>query len=126
MIAIDTSLMVDYLRGTPDALAWLKAQGDEELALPGPVVLELLQGCRDKPEMRRLHSELVRRFRVIWPTTQDLERALEHYVQTMPEGGFEVMDLLIGETAAGLGIPLCTLNTRHLSNVPGVEVLKPY
>ncbi len=126
MIAIDTSVLVAYLRGAPGALTWLEAQGEEELARPGFVVLELLQGCRDKSEMRRLHSELVGRFRVIWPTSQDLERALERYVQTMPESGLEVMDILIGKTAAGLGIPICTLDTRHLSRIPGVEVLRPY
>jgi predicted nucleic acid-binding protein len=126
MIVIDTNIMIAYLSGSKEAEDWLKAQGDEEIALPGLVVLELLDGCRDKTEIKRLSNHLMERYRMIWPTNEDFTRALSHFIQAMPESGFSIMDLLIGETAAGLGVPIHTLNLRHMSNIPGVQAVAPF
>jgi predicted nucleic acid-binding protein len=123
---LDTSFMVDLLRGSEQAVEWLEGLGDQEVALPGLVVLELLQGCRNKAEMRRLHSRLVKGYAVLWPTREDMQRSIDHYVRLMPESGIEVMDILIGELASGLGIPVCTLNVKHFEPIPGVEVHCPY
>ena len=44
---VDTDVMVDVLREHPPAVAWLRSLGEEEIVLPGYVLMELLQGCRD-------------------------------------------------------------------------------
>ena len=126
MRLVDTSIMVDLLRGGKQAIEWFEGLGDEEIGLPGMVVLELLQGCRSKTEVRRLHTRLVKDFSILWPTRDDLQRSIDHYVRLMPESGIEIMDFLIGELAAGLGIPVFTLNTKHFEPIPGVEVRCPY
>ena len=126
MLVLDTNIMIAYLSGSKKAEEWLKAQGDEEIALPGLVMLELLAGCRDKAEIKRLTDRLMERYRIIWPTNEDFTRALDHFIQAMPESGFSIMDLLIGETAAGLGVPIYTLNIRHMSSIPGVQAVAPY
>ena len=43
MLLLDTDVMIDLVRQYPPALAWLTAKGDEEIVLPGFVVLELIQ-----------------------------------------------------------------------------------
>jgi len=50
MILLDTDIMIDLLRNYPPAVVWLRSLGDEEIALPGFVVMELIQGCRNKAE----------------------------------------------------------------------------
>ncbi len=50
MILIDTVIMIDLLRGYEPAIAWFSALGDEEILLPGFVVMELIQGCRGRTE----------------------------------------------------------------------------
>ncbi|MBC8509487.1 MAG: hypothetical protein H8D34_31945 [Chloroflexi bacterium] len=47
MILLDSDVMIDLLRQYPPALQWFDAlDEDEELALPGYVVMELIQGCQ--------------------------------------------------------------------------------
>ena len=50
MILLDTDIMIDLLRKYPSAFAWLASLGDEEIGLPGFVVMELIQGCKNKLE----------------------------------------------------------------------------
>jgi len=50
MILLDTDVMVDLLRQYPTAVAWLDSLGDDEVVLPGYVVMELIQGCSSKAE----------------------------------------------------------------------------
>jgi len=40
--------------------------------------------------------------------------------------GSSIADILIGETAVGLGIPIHTFNAKHLSVVPRLEIETPY
>lgn len=55
MILLDTDVMIDLLRQYPPPMRWLDAlDEEEEIALPGFVVMELVQGCRSKREQRRL------------------------------------------------------------------------
>lgn len=48
MILPDTDIMVDILRDYPPAVQWMQSLGDEAIALPGFVVMELIQGCQTK------------------------------------------------------------------------------
>ena len=54
MVILDSDIMIDILRRYPSAINWLEALGEEEIALPGFVVMELLQGCRSKVEQDRV------------------------------------------------------------------------
>ena len=50
MILLDTDVAIDILRGFPPSVAWLQGLGTSVLGLPGLVVMELLQGCQNKPD----------------------------------------------------------------------------
>jgi len=54
MVLLDSDVMIDLLRQSSPALAWLDTLGDEEIVLPGFVVMELIQGCNNKTELARL------------------------------------------------------------------------
>lgn len=54
MILVDTDVMIDLLHEYPPAVAWLDSLGEEEIILPGFVVMELIQGCRNKAEQQRV------------------------------------------------------------------------
>ena len=55
MVLLDTDVMVDLLREYPPALEWITAHG-EQIVLPGYVVMELIQGCKNKSEQERLEK----------------------------------------------------------------------
>jgi len=58
MILLDTDVMIDLLRQYPPAVAWINSLGNEEIYLPGFVVMELIQGCRSRAEQEKLEREL--------------------------------------------------------------------
>lgn len=73
MLLLDTDVMVDVIRGYPDAVEWMSSLTEEVPALPGLVVLELMDGCRSKMEMKRLLKR-VEPFLIYWPTDNDCDR----------------------------------------------------
>jgi len=55
MILLDSDVMIDLLRQYPPAVEWFDTlEDEEEIILPGYVVMELIQGCRNKIEQERL------------------------------------------------------------------------
>ncbi len=58
MILLDTDIMIDLSRRYPPAIGWLASFGEEEIALPGFVVMELIQGCRNKLEQEKVEKNL--------------------------------------------------------------------
>jgi hypothetical protein len=58
MILVDTDVMVDVMRRHTPAVAWLDSLGTETIGIPGLVAMELLQGCRDREEQRRVENVL--------------------------------------------------------------------
>jgi predicted nucleic acid-binding protein len=59
VLLLDTDAMVDVLRGYEPAVEWLRMLTEEAPALPGFVVLELMDGCRSKMEMKRFLKRVI-------------------------------------------------------------------
>jgi len=50
MILLDSDIAIDFLRRYPPSVRWLESLGDQLIALPGYVAMELMQGCNNKLE----------------------------------------------------------------------------
>ena len=124
MQLLDTDVLIDLLRGFPPARAWLGALPDAP-GMPGLAVLELLQGCRNLQEARRV-EQLATIFQIFWPTHSDCNRALTSFARLHLAAGIGLLDVLIGECAAGLGADLCTFNARHFQAMANVMTSQPY
>lgn len=61
-------------------MAWLEALGDEEIVLPGFVVMELLQGCGNKAEQEKVENMLAA-FEVVWPSPESCDEALRIFAR---------------------------------------------
>jgi predicted nucleic acid-binding protein len=72
--------MIDLLRQHPPAVAWLDSLGEEEIILPGFVVMELLQGCSNKTEQAKVEKVLIG-FEIVWPFPETCEAALEVFAR---------------------------------------------
>jgi predicted nucleic acid-binding protein len=126
VILVDTDIMIDLLRGVPEAAAWLSGLPvDEEIGLPGYVFLELQQGCRSKVEMEAM-MKAIDGFQRFWPSDADRERAITTFAKVRLSHGIGIPDLLIGECAIGMGRPIYTRNGRHFTGIPGCAVSIPY
>lgn len=125
MLLLDTDVMVDVLRGFPDSVEWMRSLTEEVPALPGLVVLELMNGCRTKMEMKRLLKR-VEPFLIYWPSDNDCDRALIEFAKGRLSHGISIMDVLIAETAVGLSATLCTFNTKHFKSIARLKTRQPY
>jgi predicted nucleic acid-binding protein len=101
MILLDTDIMVDILRDYPPAVQWMQSLGDEAIALPGFVVMELIQGCQTKTELTNIRKRLAP-FQVYWPEADDCNQAVELFAQYHPshqmgiDGDYRCVDWTIG------------------------------
>ncbi len=125
MLLLDTDVMVDILRGYPPALAWLGSSEQEELMLPGLVLMELVNGCRNGNEVNRV-LRIAQVLPICWPTEPDCRRALGDFVSGRLSHNLGILDALIGECAVGLGASLCSFNERHFKAIPHLTTVRPY
>ncbi|MEW6104130.1 MAG: type II toxin-antitoxin system VapC family toxin [bacterium] len=125
MILVDTDVMIDLLREYPPAVAWLDSLGEEEIILPGFVVMELIQGCRNKTEQEKVEKEL-RTYSVVWPSSKICDEALFALVRYHLSHRLGILDALIGQMAVALNLPLYTFNQRHYAAIPKLKTVQPY
>lgn len=125
MILLDTDVVIDLWRKLPQAAEWLGTVSDEDIALPGYVVMELVQGCRSKAELQTIEQQLLRAT-VVWPSADTCDQALSTFAGLRFSHGVGLLDALVGHLAAELGTPLCTFNQKHYASIPGLETVQPY
>ncbi len=105
-------------------MAWFS--GLTELpAVPGFVVMELVQDARSAREVRKA-LQLVAPLQVVWPTETDCARALSDFSTYHLSHGLGLLDALIAACAVGRSTTLNTFNVKHYSVVPGLVVAQPY
>jgi predicted nucleic acid-binding protein len=124
MHLLDTDILVDVLRGHAPALAWFQ-QLAQIPAVPGLVVMELIQGCADKAQVQQVQA-LVAMLPRIWPTQVDCDRALSAFPQLHLRDGTGLLDVLVAETAIGQDATLCTFNLRHYRGIAQLKTEQPY
>jgi predicted nucleic acid-binding protein len=124
MDLVDTDVLIDVQRGHPPALAWFA--GLTVLpAVPGIVVMELVQDARNGREMRKA-LKLVAPLQVVWPTEADCVRALSDLTAYHLSHGLGLLDAVIAACAVGLSATLYTFNDKHYRVVPALLIARPY
>ena len=125
MILLDTDIMIDVLRGHEPAVNWLRVMLDQEIGLPGLVAMELLQGCQNIREQKRLEKHLSI-FSLFWAGPEDCSRALKIFAAYRLSDQLGLLDALIAETAIGLGASLATFNVKHYRVLVELKTIQPY
>lgn len=125
MKLLDTDIMIDLLRGYPPAITWLESIGEEEIALPGLVVMEAMQGCKNKRELKKLFKKL-EAYDIYWPSLAACTACLEMFGAAYLSYGLSIPDALIGHMAVDMGLPLYSFDTKHLAAIPYLETIQPY
>ena len=121
-LLLDTDVLIDYLRGLADAVAFLK-KTRRPLFVSAVTVAELHVGVREGAE-RRVLDDFLGLLEVIAITT-DIARQGGLWRRDYGKShGTRLLDALIAASAAPSGCTLATLNERHY---PMLEtVLVPY
>ena len=126
MVLLDSDVMIDLLRQYPSAMKWFDTLDEEEgIVLSGYVVMELIQGCRNKAEQASVQDELAA-YGVVWLSPAGCDEALAVFAEYHLSHGAGLLDVLIGQTAVALEMPLYTFNQKHYRFIPGLQTVQPY
>jgi len=87
--------------------------------------MELIQGCRNKSEQKKLENELMT-YHKIWPCSETCNDALTVFCRFHLSHSLGIIDSLIGQLAVALNLPLHTFNQKHYAVIPGLKTIQPY
>jgi predicted nucleic acid-binding protein len=123
---IDTSVLIDCLRGRVGAVAFLKSEAALGMPITHIIVAaELLAGARDQREQGIIDAFLTR-FRLLAPDDSDAVAALDLFRKYHLSRGEDWPDCQIAATALRLGIEVRTQNMKHFAAFPGLRVSRAY
>jgi hypothetical protein len=125
MILLDTDVMVDILRGYQPAVEWLKTASGKEIGMPGLVAMELLQGCQNTREQKRI-EKVLSVYPLYWPEANECDSALKSFAARHLTHQLGLLDALIAHTAIGLGAELATFNVKHYGVMKELRTIQPY
>jgi len=125
MNLVDTDVLVDCLRGTVSAEAWLKGRAQPAFAVPAVVAMELVMGCRDRADLEGI-QRFLETFEVIWPEASEFAAAYGLLLTHRLSSGLDIPDCLVAATALARNARLYTFNLKHFQVVPGLNAERPY
>ncbi len=123
---VDTDVVIWYLRGHEAAARLLDSLPD--LRLSAITWMELVQGCRNRLELRRLKDDVSRRRALILPLSESISaRAMALVEAHFLRDGLLLADALIAATAIEHGLRLSSANGKHFRSIPGLvlQVFEP-
>jgi len=115
---VDTDVLIDYLRGTENAVAFI-IRHVNEIKLSSISITELYAGMR--PHERTEMAAFLSLFEII-PIDSELARAAGLLKRDyFPSHGVGIADAIIAATAQQHAAELVTLNTRHYPMFPNLS-----
>ena len=121
-LLLDTDVLIDFLRGHPEAIQLLETS-DHEFWISAVSVAELYVGVRDGKE-REVLDQLIGLLRVVEITTEIAQQAGLWRRKYGRSHGTGIMDALIAACADSMRAPLVALNLKHFPML--TEIWAPY
>ena len=122
-LIFDTDILIWRLRMHPGAVKLVEQTSPADRNLSSVSYLELLYGCRDMNDLRRLQKSVAGYFAQILPIT---ERISESAVRLMEKYSLshrpDTNDVLLAATALNMQETLVTGNRKHFDFIPGLDL----
>ncbi|WP_341939629.1 type II toxin-antitoxin system VapC family toxin [Marinimicrobium sp. C2-29] len=121
MMLIDTDVLIWNLRGNERAQRFLDDLPYFQLS--AVTYMELVQGLRNKSELKALHQAIHYWDARIEPVSEAISSRAMYLVETFSlSHSLQMADALIASTAITLGETLATANDKHYRFIDDVEV----
>lgn len=124
---LDTDILIWYLRGNQNAYELIHSIG--EFAISSVTYMELIQGMRNKDELRALKRALKQwRVKTIYINEEISTLALFYVEEYFLSHSMQLADALIGATSTTYGMILYTANDKHYKVIKelDISVFRPY
>ena len=122
----DTDVLIYAQRGARRAALAIDAADERFVSIQS--LMELLQGARDKDDLRIIKKFMVDLSFAVLPLTENVgHRALVYVEEYGLSSGLRAADALIAATAVESAMPLMTANAKHFRAIKDLElvVFKP-
>jgi len=123
---LDTDVIIWPLRGNKNAYNLIHSLN--VFAISAVTYMELVQGMRDKTELRQLKRTLKQwNVKTIYMNEEISALALFYVEEYFLSHSMQLADALIGATCSNYGLTLCTANDKHykIINDLEIEVFRP-
>lgn len=124
-VLIDTSIIIDLLRGIEQAMNWIDCIEPKYRFLSFITVAELIAGCRNKDEQKKIERELSH-YVLVYLDPHGCRLGVEWYKSLHLSHRVGFLDCLIAATANRKNIPIATLNDKHFKQIAGISIIRPY
>lgn len=119
---IDTSVMIWAFRGNAKAMQFLDET--DELYISAVVYIELIQGAKNKQELRAINASLNMLQIKIIQINESISILATELVKTyFHSHGIQLADALIGATASLYKMDLITSNVKHFLPIKELNVI---
>lgn len=127
-VCIDTDILIDHLRGSPEATQAIESleEAGRTLSTTSVNAYELTYGAwktREPQTNLEAVETLLSRLNV-YPLSLEAAQEAGKIMAHLERNGtpVEIRDIFIGATAITKGASLYTRNTRHFENMPGLII----
>lgn len=118
---LDTDILIWYLKGNQNAYELIHSLG--EFAISAVTYMELVQGMRNKSELRALKRTLEQwRVKIIYISQEISAQGLFYVEEYFLSHSMQLADALIGATCAKNGLTLYTANDKHYRVIKGLDI----
>jgi len=118
---VDTDILIWYLRGNQNAYNLIHSIG--KFAISAVTYMELVQGMRNKEELRNLKKALKQwQVKTIYIDNEISALALFYVEEYFLSHSMQLADALIGATCANFGMTLYTANNKHYQVIKDLDI----
>ena len=118
---VDTDVLIWYLRGNQKALELIDSL--DRFCISSVTYMELIQGMRDKKELKLLQQTLKSwGVKIIYISEEISAKALFFMEEYFLSHSMQLADSLIAATASNYGLELITANDKHYKVVKELDI----
>jgi predicted nucleic acid-binding protein len=121
-VIFDTDVLIYAQRGVRRAAVAIDAAAERFVSIQS--LMELLQGARDKDDLRIIKRFMVELSFAVLPFSEDVgHRALIYVEEYGLSSGLRAADAIIAATAVENAMPLMTANAKHFRIIRDLDLI---